>query len=84
MITKSMSLTMKVLIGMLLGIATGLAINLTGLNDPGSFVNTYVVEGAFYVVGKMFVNALKFAGVFHLKTLTCSNETAIFGQSTSI
>ncbi len=59
MSTKSMSLTMKVLIGMLLGIATGLAINLAGLNDPGSFVNTYVVEGAFYVVGKMFVNALK-------------------------
>ena len=41
-----MSLTMKVLVGMILGIATGLAINLTGLNDPGSFVNTYLVEGA--------------------------------------
>jgi len=57
--TNKMSLTTKVLIGMALGIAVGLIINLTGLNAQGSFVNTYVVEGLFYVVGKLFVNALK-------------------------
>jgi Na+/H+-dicarboxylate symporter len=55
----AMSLTMKVLLGMSLGIVVGLAINLLGMNSPGSFINEYVVDGAFYVVGKMFVNALK-------------------------
>ena len=54
-----MNLTMKVLLGMVLGIVVGLAINLTGLNAAGSFVNEFVVGGAFHVVGKMFVNALK-------------------------
>lgn len=57
--TKKFSLTSKVLIGMGLGIALGLLINLTGLNVKGSFVNTYVVDGLFYVMGKLFINALK-------------------------
>lgn len=57
--TKKVSLTMKVVIGMILGITVGLAINLSGLNINGSFTNTYIVDGAFYVMGKMFVNALK-------------------------
>ncbi|NNF79748.1 MAG: dicarboxylate/amino acid:cation symporter [Rhizobiales bacterium] len=54
-----MNLTMQVLLGMSLGIVVGLIFNLTGLNAPGSFVNEYIVNGAFHVVGKMFVNALK-------------------------
>jgi Na+/H+-dicarboxylate symporter len=54
-----MNLTMKVLIGMVLGIVVGLGINLTGLNGAGSLVNEYIVNGGFHVVGKMFVNALK-------------------------
>ncbi|OZB75736.1 MAG: dicarboxylate/amino acid:cation symporter [Halothiobacillus sp. 14-55-98] len=57
--TKKLSLTSKVLIGMGLGIAIGLLINLTGLNVKGGFVNTYVVDGLFYVMGKLFINALK-------------------------
>jgi len=57
--TRTLSLTMKVVIGMILGITIGLAINLSGLNVVGSFTNIYIVDGAFYVVGKMFVNALK-------------------------
>ncbi len=56
---KKMSLTVKVLLGMLLGIAVGLFFNLSGLNADGSFVNTYIVNGVFHAVGKMFVNALK-------------------------
>jgi len=56
---KSMSLTAKVLIGMALGMAVGLFINLAGLTAPGSFVNEYIVNGLFMVVGKMFVSALK-------------------------
>ena len=55
---KKMSLTSKVLIGMGLGIAIGLIINLLGLNGEGSFVSEYVV-GFFHIVGKMFVTALK-------------------------
>jgi Na+/H+-dicarboxylate symporter len=54
-----MNLTNKVLIGMITGIVVGLGINFTDLNSAGSFVNTYLVDGAFHVVGKMFVNALK-------------------------
>ncbi len=54
---KKMSLTMKVLLGMALGIVVGLIINLTGLNE-NSFVSTYII-GTFHVIGKMFVNALK-------------------------
>ncbi len=56
---KKMSLTSKVLIGMGLGIVVGLFINLTGLNAPGSFVNEYIVNGLFHIIGKMFVTALK-------------------------
>ncbi|MGR9092635.1 MAG: dicarboxylate/amino acid:cation symporter [Gammaproteobacteria bacterium] len=54
-----MNLTVKVLIGMTAGIAVGLAINLSGLNATDSFVNTYVVDGLFHVVGTMFINGLK-------------------------
>lgn len=57
--SHKMSLTMKVVIGMILGITVGLAINLTGMNADGSLINMYIVDGAFYVIGKMFVNALK-------------------------
>ena len=56
---KKMSLTVKVLLGMLLGIVIGLFFNLSGLNAAGSFINEYIVNGLFHVVGKMFVNALK-------------------------
>ncbi len=54
-----MTLTVKVLIGMVLGVIVGLAINLGGLNTPGSFIHEYLVGGLFQVIGKMFVNALK-------------------------
>ena len=54
-----MNLTVKVLLGMALGIVVGLVINLGGLSPAGSFVNEYLVDGLFLVVGKLFVNALK-------------------------
>ncbi len=56
---NKMSLTMKVVIGMGLGIVIGLFFNLAGLNADGSFVNTYIVNGIFHVIGKLFINALK-------------------------
>ena len=57
-ITK-MSLTMKVLLAMLAGIIVGLILNLGNLNNEGSFINTYIVDGLLLTIGKMFVNALK-------------------------
>jgi len=54
-----MTLTQKVLAAMVLGIGTGLIINLSGFNVQGSFVNEYIVGGVFAVVGKMFIAALK-------------------------
>lgn len=57
--TAKASLTAKVLMGMALGIIVGLFINYTGLNTPGSFINVYIVNGLFHMLGTMFVNALK-------------------------
>ncbi|NGN97916.1 dicarboxylate/amino acid:cation symporter [Grimontia sp. S25] len=54
-----MSLTAKVIVGLVAGIILGLAINILGLNPAGGFVDTYITNGLFHVVGKMFVNALK-------------------------
>jgi len=56
---NKMSLTLKVVIGMGLGIVIGLFFNLSGLNADGSFINTYIVDGLFHVIGKLFINALK-------------------------
>lgn len=56
---NGMSLTTKVIIGMVLGIILGLGINGLQLNTEGSFTTVYLVEGLFAVVGKLFVNALK-------------------------
>jgi Na+/H+-dicarboxylate symporter len=54
-----MSLTAKVLWAMGLGIILGLVINLGGFNTEGGFVNEYIVGGLFYLIGKMFITALK-------------------------
>ncbi len=56
---KKMTLTTKVVLGMVLGILIGLGINYAGLNSEGSFVGDYVVGGLFHVVGTMFIQALK-------------------------
>jgi Na+/H+-dicarboxylate symporter len=54
-----MTLTAKVLWAMLLGIIVGLIINVSGWNVEGSFTHDYVVGGLFYIIGKMFITALK-------------------------
>ncbi|MBT3504529.1 MAG: dicarboxylate/amino acid:cation symporter, partial [Piscirickettsiaceae bacterium] len=53
-----MGLTIKVLLGVVFGIIIGLIINLSGLNAEGHWVNTYLVDGLFLVIGKLFINAL--------------------------
>lgn len=50
-----LSLTAKILIGMVSGLALGVILN----NASTPFLNTYLVDGLFLMVGKMFLNALK-------------------------
>lgn len=56
--SKNMSLTSKVLIGMVLGIVVGLFINMSGLNQEGSFVSENIVNGLFTIIGKLFIAGL--------------------------
>ncbi|MEA2111817.1 MAG: dicarboxylate/amino acid:cation symporter [Campylobacterota bacterium] len=58
-IEKKMTLTTKVLLGMVLGIIVGLIINYSGLNANNTFVGNYVVDGLFHIMGTMFITALK-------------------------
>lgn len=55
---KKLSLTTQIIISMALGIALGVFLNYTGLNDHTG-VKTYLLDGAFAVIGLWFVNALK-------------------------
>jgi Na+/H+-dicarboxylate symporter len=54
---KKMSITTKIMIAMCIGLATGSLINAFA-HDIG-FVQTYLVNGLFHVVGAAFVNSLK-------------------------
>jgi Na+/H+-dicarboxylate symporter len=56
---KNMGLTAKIIVAMVLGIILGLFLNYSGLNGEGSFVNTYITNGFFAIIGKLFVNSLK-------------------------
>lgn len=79
---NKMSLTFKVLLGMLLGIIVGLVINLNGLNTPGSFINDNIVNGLFHVIGKMFINALKMLVVPLVFFSHCNGDSCIRAGST--
>lgn len=50
-----MSLTVKVLIGMVAGLVLGVIFNVI----DSDFINTHIAGGLFAMIGKMFVNALK-------------------------
>jgi len=52
-------LTKKVLIALVAGTILGLILNLTGLSSSSAFVETYLIEGVFTLIGKWFVNALQ-------------------------
>ncbi|WP_299688932.1 dicarboxylate/amino acid:cation symporter [uncultured Vibrio sp.] len=54
---KPMSLTGRVILGMVVGILTGFAIQ--SLFSDSGFVNTYIVNGLFEVGGQIFVASLK-------------------------
>ncbi len=53
--STKLSLTAKVLIGMVLGLIVGIVFN----SIDNSFINEHIVGGLFAMVGKMFINALK-------------------------
>ncbi len=55
--SNKMSLTVKVLLGLVLGLITGVIINtfLAG----NAFVDAWLTNGLFHMVGSMFINALK-------------------------
>lgn len=53
-----MNLANKVLIALGLGILVGLAINLSGTGSI-PWVDTYIINGVFHIVGKIFFNALQ-------------------------
>lgn len=53
---KKMGLTSKILIGLLLGLITGIILNLLG---PSQFRDEILVKGAFTLVGGVFINAIK-------------------------
>lgn len=55
--TSKMSITTKILVAMLIGLIFGSLIN--ALLDDSEFVQTYLVQGLFHVIGAAFVNALK-------------------------
>ncbi|MCA0041964.1 dicarboxylate/amino acid:cation symporter [Celeribacter litoreus] len=50
-----MSLTVKIMIGMVAGVILGVIFNMI----DSAFINTHIVGGLFGMIGKMFVNALK-------------------------
>ena len=53
-----MSLTLKIIMGMILGFLTGLFINIFSLTDY-DFINNYFVGGLFDIVGLVFISSLK-------------------------
>ena len=53
-----MSLTVKIIIGMILGFLTGLLINILSLNS-NEIINIYLVNGLFDTIGSVFISSLK-------------------------
>lgn len=53
-----MTLTKKIIIFMVAGASLGLIINLSGLYD-NEWLNTYVINGLFHVIGQLFILSLK-------------------------
>ncbi len=53
-----MSLTLKIILGMIFGFITGTVINFFSL-DNNFYINTYFINGIFDVVGSIFISSLK-------------------------
>ena len=55
---KKLSLTVRIVIGMASGLAIGGVMNWIGY-EPGGFVDSWLVNGLFHGVGRIFINLLK-------------------------
>ena len=55
---KPLSLTEKIILGMVLGAIIGIGISALGAANI-EWVNTYIIEGIFHVGGKIFIKSLK-------------------------
>ncbi|MCP8901011.1 dicarboxylate/amino acid:cation symporter [Gilvimarinus xylanilyticus] len=76
-----MSLTKRILLAMVLGIALGLLLN--GFTSPGGWIERYLVEGLFDMVGTIFVNSLKLLVVpLVFVSLVCG--TASLGETSRV
>lgn len=76
-----MSLTKRILLAMVLGIALGLLLN--SFTSPGNWVERYLVEGLFDMVGTIFVNSLKLLVVpLVFVSLVCG--TASLGETSRV
>ncbi|MCX7544935.1 dicarboxylate/amino acid:cation symporter [Marinicella gelatinilytica] len=53
-----MNLTRKIIIYMIIGAVIGIALNVTNLKSVG-FIDDYVINGLFYIVGQLFILSLK-------------------------
>ncbi len=54
---KSLSLTTKIFIALVLGIVSGVFANV--FFGEGTFVSDYLIDGVFQVIGQVFLNAIK-------------------------
>jgi Na+/H+-dicarboxylate symporter len=77
-----MSLTLKIIIGMILGFITGSVINFFSLNN-NFYINTYFIEGIFEIVGSIFISSLKLM-VVPLVFFSLSTGVASFDKEKKI
>ena len=77
-----MSLTLKIILGMVLGLITGSVINFLSLNN-NFYINTYFIEGVFEVIGSIFISSLKLM-VVPLVFFSLSTGVASFDKEKKI
>lgn len=71
-----MSLTVRILLAMGLGIAVGAILNATGASGPGSWAQVLLVDGVFDAVGRIFIASLKLLVVpLVFVSLVCGTAT---------
>ena len=77
-----MSLTLKIILGMILGFITGTVINFFSL-DNNFYINTYFINGIFDVIGSIFISSLKLM-VVPLVFFSLSTGVASFDKEKKI
>ncbi|MDO3388629.1 dicarboxylate/amino acid:cation symporter [Gilvimarinus sp. SDUM040013] len=71
-----MSLTKRILMAMMLGIATGIVLNLLDSGAANSWIQVFLVEGVFDAIGSIFIASLKLLVVpLVFVSLVCGTAT---------